>query len=95
MSYQIELSSKAHRQYKKLNTFLRKAFKKEIEPLYTNPADYPKLSGKFSNLRKLEMNIQGNSYRVVFTVIEEKKKVVIAFIGTRENFYKRLQQYLS
>ena len=95
MSYEVELSSKAYRQYKKLDPPLQKRFKKEIGPLFSKPCNFSKLSGKHSNLRKLKFVTSGNSYRVVFTVIEQKRKVIIAFIGARENFYKELQQYLK
>ena len=34
-------------------------------------------------------------YRIVYDVSDERKEVLIIFLGTRENFYKELKRYLS
>jgi len=34
-------------------------------------------------------------YRIVYDINDEKKQVVIIFLGTQENFYKELRRYLE
>lgn len=38
---------------------------------------------------------KGVEYRVVYDVSDEKKEVLIIFLGTRENFYKELRRFLG
>lgn len=93
MSYVVKLSSKAHRQYKKLPSDVQDDLSQSIVSLTSTPEEHPFLSGQFSDLRKLTFRSSGTPYRLVFTIQDES--VIIVFLGTRENFYRELRDYLG
>ena len=96
MSYEVRLGTRAVRQVGKLDPQIRKTVESRMRKnLALNPYEYPLLSGKYSQLRKLAFSTAGGEFRVIYTVRESKKRVVILFLGSRENFYKELQRYLG
>ena len=95
MSYRVFLSSKAGKQYKKLDLHIRDTIKSNLDGLQQHPHKAYTLSGKYAGLRYLKIMHKGVHYRIVYDVFDEKKEVLIIFLGTRENFYKELRRYLG
>ncbi len=63
--------------------------------LKNSPAIGKKLNGKrFKDYLYLKLRFKKVEYRVVYRVENEKLVVVIIMIGSRENFYKRLERRL-
>ncbi len=94
--YEIKLSVRATKQSKKLDTHLKELIKRKIKKaLASDPYKYPLLSGKYSGLRKVVFSTPGGEFRAVYTIREDKKRIIIAFAASRENFYKELRRYLS
>jgi addiction module RelE/StbE family toxin len=95
MSYKVFLSNKAGKQYKKLNSHIRDKIKSNLDGLKQHPHKAFKLSGKYAGLRYLKIIHKRVKYRIVYDVSDERKEVLIIFLGTRENFYKELKRYLG
>ena len=96
MKFNIYFSPKAHKQYQKLDAYIKSKFKLEVLSLEKDP--YQKssiLSGKLSSLRCRKFSFQGVQYRIVYDINRDTKEVLIIFLGTRENFYKELTYYIN
>ncbi len=93
MSYDIFLSRKAEKQYKKLDLYIRKKLKNKFKILEQNPYNGFTLSGKYTGLRYLKITHKRVEYRVVYDVYDKSREVLIIFLGTRENFYDELRRY--
>ena len=96
MSYEVKLNARATRQVRKMDAHTREVDKRRLrEALGSDPHRYPFISGRHSGLRKIAFSTPGGEFRAGYTVGEDKKRVIIVFIGPRENFYKELQRYLG
>ena len=95
MSYRIFFSNKAGKQYKKLVPYIRDKIKSKLDGLKQHPHKAFTLSGKYAGLRYLKIIHKGVRYRIVYDISDERKEVLIIFLGTRENFYKELRRYLG
>ncbi len=95
MSHNIFFSNKAGKQYRNLDLHIRNKIKTELQELKDNPWIGLLLSGKYSGLRYIKIIYKRVEYRIVYDISEEKKEILIIFLGTRENFYKELRRYLS
>jgi len=89
MSWTIKLSSRAVKQYEKLDKPTRKRIKsalKELENL-KNPLEHRQvkpLVGKLKGFYRLRV---GN-YRVIFSVLKEEKTIAVVYISPRGDAYK-------
>jgi mRNA-degrading endonuclease RelE of RelBE toxin-antitoxin system len=95
MSFNVFLSNKAEKQYRNLDQHIRNEIKSKLLELKEYPYKSLFLSGKYVGLRYIKTIHKGVEYRVVYDVSDEKKEVLIIFLGTRENFYKELRRYLG
>ncbi|MCD6472634.1 type II toxin-antitoxin system RelE/ParE family toxin [Candidatus Aerophobetes bacterium] len=96
MSYEIKLGTRATSQLKKLDLHIKEIVKRKLrDNLTLNPHRCPLLSGKYSSLRRIAFSTPGGEYRAIYTIREDKKRVVVLFVGARENFYKEFERYLS
>ena len=95
MSYNVFLSNKAGKQYKKLDSHIRDKIKSNLDGLRKHPHKAFTLSGKYAGLRYLKIVHKGVMYRIVYDISEKSKEVLIIFLGTRENFYKELKRHLD
>ncbi|MCK4618112.1 hypothetical protein KAT45_04320 [Candidatus Aerophobetes bacterium] len=57
---------------------------RQVEKL--DPHKHSFLSDKYSGLRRVAFSTPAG---------EDKRRVVVLFVGSRENFYKELQRYLG
>jgi mRNA interferase RelE/StbE len=84
MSYHIEFSPRADRQFRKLARDIQIALKPAIESLASNP--YP------SKIKKLEENVfrlRKGDFRVVYEVQEKALIVIMIKIGHRKGVYRK------
>ncbi len=94
--YEIKLNTKAARQIRKLDPHIKEIVKRRLkETLSLEPYKYSFLSGKYSGLRRVPFSTPAGEFRAVYTIREDKKRVIVLFVGSRENFYKELQRYLE
>jgi mRNA-degrading endonuclease RelE of RelBE toxin-antitoxin system len=94
--YEVKLGTRATRQVEKLDPHIKEVVKRRLrETLASDPHRYSFLSGKYSGLRRVAFSTSAGGFRAVFTIRENKRRVVVLFVGSRENFYKELQRYLG
>lgn len=70
-------------------------FISKLSELQENPHKNFYLSGKYAGLQYIKVKHKAVEYRAVYDISEEKKEVLVIFLGTRENFYKELRRYLG
>ena len=96
MSYEVKLNTRATRQVRKLDPHIKKVVKERLEEtLGSDPYRYPFLSGRYSRIRRFAFSTPAGEFRAAYTIREDKRRVLIVFVGPRENFYKELQRYLG
>ena len=95
MSYSVFLSNKASKQYISLDCHIQKKIKLILSELKEEPhKGFPLAGEKYTGLRYIKIKHKSVEYRTVYDISDEKKEVLIIFLGTRENFYKELRRYL-
>ena len=96
MRYEVYLSLRAEKQYQNLDPHIQRKIKAELLELEDEP--YSKgfsLYGPGPGLRYVKMSHAGVQYRAVYDISEDKKEVLVIFMGSRENFYKELREFLG
>ena len=96
MRHEVYLTPRAENQYQKLDHHIRRKIKTDLLELEDEP--YSKgfsLSGPGAGLRYLRISHAGVQYRAVYDISEDRKEVLVFFLGTRENFYKELRRFLG
>ena len=66
MIYNVFLSNKAGKQYKKLDSHIRDKIKSNLDGLKKNPHKAFTLSGQYAGLRYLKIVHKGVMYRIVY-----------------------------
>lgn len=96
MNYSVFLSKKSHKQYSNFDRHIQNKIKSALSALKENPHKGFSLSGeRYSGLQYIRIKHKTIEYRVVYDINDERKEVLIIFLGTRENFYKELRRYLK
>jgi len=96
VSYEVRLNTRATRQIRKLDPHIREIVKRKLkEALSSDPHRYSFLSGKYSKLRRFAFSTPAGEFRVAYIIREDRGRVIVVFVGSRENFYRELQRYLS
>jgi len=96
VSYEIKLNTRATRQIRKLDSYIKEIVKRRLRgALSSDPYRHSFLSGKYSKLGKVAFSTPAGRFRAVYTIREDKKRVIVLFVGSRENFYEELQRYLG
>jgi len=94
--YEVKLGARATRQVGKLDPHIKEVVKRRLrEALASDPHRYSFLSGKYSGLKRVAFSTPAGEFRAVFAIRENKRRAVVLFVGSRENFYKELQRYLG
>jgi mRNA interferase RelE/StbE len=91
MTYELEFSEKAWKEWKKLGENLREQFKKKLRERLVNPhVPADRLSG-MGNAYKIKLRSAG--YRLVYRVKDEVVVVTVVAVGKRErgDVYKDAQ----
>ena len=94
MRYNVYLSPRAKKQYKRFDAHIRHKIRTELLELEEDP--YKKgslLQGIGLGLRYIKIFHAGVQYRAVYDMAKDKKEVLVIFIGSRENFYKELGRF--
>jgi mRNA interferase RelE/StbE len=82
MTYELEFSEKAWKEWKKLGTSLRDQFKKKLLERLENPhVPADRLTG-LGNAYKIKLRSAG--YRMVYRVMDEVLVVTVIAVGKRE-----------
>jgi mRNA interferase RelE/StbE len=82
MTYELEFSEKAWKEWKKLGANLREQFKKKLQERLLNPhVSADRLSG-LGNAYKI--NLRSAGYRMVYRVKDEVLVVTVIAVGKRE-----------
>jgi mRNA interferase RelE/StbE len=86
VSYKIEFSRKAERQFKDLTNQIQKRLKPKIDALAQNPrpCGVKKLEGEDELYR-----IRVGDYRVIYQVRDDVLIVLVVSLGDRKEIYKR------
>ena len=90
------MSPRAKKQYERLDNYIRRKIKTELLELEDEP--YGKgfsLLQLGAELHYIKISHAGVQYRAVYDISEDKKEVLVIFIGSRENFYKELRKFLG
>ena len=95
MKYEIFLTPRARKQYEKLDPHLRKEIKTLLSELEDKPYNKGKpLKGLNIELHYIKLSHAGVHYRAVYDIDKKTKEVIVAFLGSRENFYKELRRFI-
>ena len=95
MKYDVFLSSRAKKQFKRFDAHIRHKLKTELLELEEDPSEKGGLLQGFSHdLHYIKIFHAGVQYRAVYDMVKDKKEVLVIFIGSRENFYKELRRFL-
>lgn len=90
--YQRVITPSAKRSLKKLPHEARERIINATEILEHNPYAGEKLSGVLYFLYSFHFKFRNVEYRVIYTIEEEKKQIIIHFAHTRENFYLKVRR---
>ncbi|TWC59985.1 mRNA interferase RelE/StbE [Pseudomonas sp. SJZ080] len=82
MTYELEFSEKAWREWKKLGANLQEQFKKKLQERLVNPHVPADRLGGFGNAYKIKLRSAG--YRLVYRVVDEVLVVTVIAVGKRE-----------
>lgn len=89
MPWEIKLSSKAEKYYKKLDTVTRKRAKKaleEISPL-DSPLDHEDVKPLTGDLRGF-YRLRVGDYRIIFAILWETRTIAVVNFAPRGDVYK-------
>ena len=93
--YEVRLHRAADKAIARLDRPVRTKIKEELLKLREDPLlGYP-LTGKHSGRRSLHLKAAGVEYRAVYEFDSTQQIVWVLYFGTRENFYKELDRFLS
>jgi len=82
MTYELEFSEKAWKEWQRLGSTLREQFKKKLQERLANPhVPADRLSG-LGNAYKIKLRSAG--YRLVYRVVDEVLVVTVIAVGKRE-----------
>ena len=95
MKFDVYLSSRAKKQYKRFDAHIRHKLGAKLLELEKDPSEKGSLlQGLSRGLRYIKIFHAGVQYRAVYDISKDKKEVLVIFIGSRENFYKELIRFL-
>ena len=72
---------------------LKGILKEEVDAIISDPLKGKLLEHPFRKyeIRSGGFDYKGNSYRIAYTMVKEKKEIVFLVIDSRENFYEKLK----
>jgi mRNA interferase RelE/StbE len=85
--YRIKISNSSKQYLKKVNNNTLAKLTKSIDDLKLEPMpiNSKKLKGKFGEFYRIRVG----DYRVIYTIIEKEKVIIIEKIGSRKDIYKK------
>lgn len=89
--YTIIVTKSAAKTLKKYSTDLRNKLKQEITKLKSNPHQHKRLKGEFKQYYSVKTIFKRTHYRIIFSIEEKQRIVIILVVGSRENLYNSLK----
>jgi len=65
---------------------------KHLAAIQADPHAGSFLRGRFRGLRKRPLSHKGTEYRIVYKISDATRSVILIMVGSREDFYKRLER---
>ncbi len=94
--FDIFITSSARKSAKRLPEEVKKEVVKLCqEHISKYPFDADKLQKPLDECRSFHFKLNNIHYRIAYRIVEDKKRVDIVLIGTRENFYHKLRRVLK
>jgi len=91
--YELVIPRSVEKDIGKLPRQLQKIIANEhLESIKSEPHQSGFLRGKSRGLRKYTFSYKGTEYRIVYKISETAKSAILIMIGSRENFYERLER---
>ncbi len=89
MHWEIKLSAKAEKYYKKLDKATRKRASKELEALsaFGDPAKHPDVKPLTGELRGF-YRLRVGDYRIVFALLRDIRTIAVVNVAPRGSVYK-------
>ena len=88
MKYDLYLSSRAKKQFKRFDAHIRNKLKTKLLELEEDASEKGNLiQGVTYGLRYMKIFHAGVQYRAVYDVSKNEREVLVVFVGSRENFY--------
>jgi len=86
MGYALEFDPRGQREFDRLPSAVRARVKRKIDALCDDPRPrgVTKLAGSANRYR-----LRVGPYRVLYAVIDERRIVIVAAVGTRQTVYDR------
>jgi len=84
MTFSVEWSPKAQQELSKLEKPLIKRILQKVEGIKENPFSFLK---KLTNDPRFSLRV--GDYRILISVLEQEKKILVLTLGHRKNIYKR------
>ena len=88
--YKIVVTRTAQKSIKRVSVSSKKKLLVKIKQLINKPKSGNKLKGKLSFLFCLHTRVNKTDYRVVYEINLKAKIIIIHYVATRENFYKKV-----
>ncbi|MEK7114855.1 MAG: type II toxin-antitoxin system RelE/ParE family toxin [Patescibacteria group bacterium] len=92
MSYSVIVAKRALRISKKFFPVIKNLIIKELESIAENPHKTPSLGGKFYFLKSHHTYFKGVPYRIIYSIREEKKTILVYLVAKRSEVYKLLDR---
>lgn len=95
MTFEIEFHPKAAKEAKELlrnNLEFATEFRKYLQALTEEPYKLPKKKGKLKSCRALNFKVKGNTWRLIFRIIEARDVVEILAIGLHDDAYNSAER---
>lgn len=83
--YEIQVTNRFKKDFQALENKLKDSIKKELEILKTNPYSCKRLHGNLKGFFSMRIG----KYRIVYTIDEKSKTVILYFLGHRKGVYDR------
>ena len=93
--YQIFMAPSAHKRYKKLDTHLQERIKVAARKLSEDPYRFEELKGPLKGLRSYHFGYKNTEYRIAYRIVEDKSRIEIVLVKTRESFYQILKRLIK
>ena len=80
---------------KKLDRLLKMKVLQVLEEIAQNPLLGQKLTGDLKTVYSYHFRDNGVEYRLAYLFHEEDERIIVIFVGTRENFYAELRKRMT
>ena len=92
MKYELEFTTQAKRDIKRLDKDIQPNVMKKLAQLRDNPYLGSPLRGDLKDFYSLHMSLPGGQYRAAYVIDEGNPLIIVAIVGTRENFYQEARR---